>query len=83
MVNSYDDMQGDPMDPGDHPSTNMPQASQHYAGDVLPMPGDRSMGGGHTPAAADYATGRTTDPKILPIGDGALRNWYSSKTKQK
>lgn len=81
MVNSYDDMMGDETDPQDHSAHNMPQATQHYAGDVLPMPGDKSMGGGHTPAAADYATGRATDPKVLPIGNAALSNWYKSKTK--
>lgn len=38
MVNSYDDMMGSEMDPSDHPATSMPQATQHYAGDVVPMP---------------------------------------------
>lgn len=37
MVNSYDEMMGDPMDPGDMASHNVPQATQHYAGDILPL----------------------------------------------
>lgn len=37
MVNSYDDMMGEPSDPEDHPANNMPQATQHYAGDVVPI----------------------------------------------
>lgn len=38
MVNSYDDMAGgEPMNPVDHPSYNIPQATQHYAGDVIPL----------------------------------------------
>lgn len=38
MVSQYDDMQGDETNPREHPATNMPQASQHYAGDVIAMP---------------------------------------------
>lgn len=37
MVNSYDDMMGSETDPSDHPATNVPQATQHYAGDVVPI----------------------------------------------
>jgi hypothetical protein len=32
---SYPD-QGEPMDVKDHPSYNVPQATEHYAGDTLP-----------------------------------------------
>lgn len=37
MSLSYDDMMGDEIDPTDHPANNMPQATQHYAGDVVPL----------------------------------------------
>lgn len=79
MVNSYDDMMGDPQDPSDHPAANMPQATQHYAGDVLPMPGERSMGAGATTQAVDYATGKAKDPKVLPIGNKTLGDWAKRK----
>lgn len=46
------------------------------AGDVLPMPGDRSMGSGQTPAAADYAVGKAQDPKVKSIGMDTLKGWY-------
>lgn len=36
MVNSYDDIMGEPMDVDTHPSRNMPQPTQQYAGDVQP-----------------------------------------------
>lgn len=38
MVSSYDEMQGDAMDTEAHPSHNVPQATQHYAGDVIAFP---------------------------------------------
>lgn len=67
MVNSYDDIMGEPMDVDTHPAHNVPQATQHYAGDVLPMAGERSMGGGEDSRAADYAVGKAKDPKVLPM----------------
>lgn len=88
MVNSYDSMQGDPMDPGDHPNTNMPQATQHFAGDVLPIAGEKSMGGpyskmgGVDPNAAGMATGKQSDPKVLSIGMPTLRNWADRMGKK-
>lgn len=51
MTNSYEDMMGTAMDPGDHPSHNVPQASQHYAGDVLPLRPN-------SPTVNDYAADR-------------------------
>lgn len=81
MVNSYDDMMGSASDPADHPATDMPQATQHYAGDVLPIPGDRSMGTGQTGSAATYATGKERDPKVLSIGMPTLKSWAGRQTK--
>lgn len=75
MAYSYDEMMGGEQDPSGHDSTNMPQASHHYAGDVLPIPGDQSMGPGQDSRAADYALGKKKDPKVLPIGNNTLRNW--------
>lgn len=37
MSNSYDELMGDATDPGDMQVSNVPQATQHYAGDVLPL----------------------------------------------
>lgn len=38
MVNSYDDMMGSPMDPSEHEVANVPQATEHYAGEVSNLP---------------------------------------------
>lgn len=37
MSSQYDDMQGNPVDVQDHPTYDKPTATQHYAGDVLPL----------------------------------------------
>lgn len=37
MATQYDDMQGDEMDAKSHPANNVPQATEHYAGDVQPL----------------------------------------------
>lgn len=79
MVNSYDDIMGEPMDVDTHPAQSMPQATEHYAGDVLPMPGDRSMGSGETSRAVDYATGKAKDPKVKSIGMDVLKGWAGRK----
>lgn len=79
MVNSYEDMMGSEMNPTDHPAHDIPDATQHYAGDVLPIPGERSMGRGETSSAAPYATGASKDPKVLSIGMPTLRGWADRK----
>ena len=78
MAHSYDDMQGDPTDSQDHVATNMPQANQHYAGDVITLPILGQANTGPTPNSAPYAVGKETDPKVKSIGDNALRSWYGS-----
>lgn len=45
------------------------------AGDVLPMPGEKSMGSGQTSSAAGYATGKISDPKVKSIGMDTLKGW--------
>ena len=35
MTGSYDDMMGSPMDVKNHPANTVPNATQHYAGDLL------------------------------------------------
>lgn len=75
MTGSYDEMMGSPSDPADHPATSMPQATQHYAGDVLPMAGEQSMGSGPTTQAADYAVGKKSDPKVLPMPMSTTKGW--------
>lgn len=37
MVSSYDDIMGEPMDVDTHPARQIPEATQSYAGDVLPL----------------------------------------------
>lgn len=87
MVYSYDEMQGDPSDPMDHEADsgfNQPHnpgrvGMTRTAGDVLPMPGERSMGSGETTAAAPYATGANKDPKVISIGMPTLKSWAGRK----
>lgn len=76
---SYEDMMGSPMDPHNHPATDVPQATQHYAGDVLPMPGEKSMGAGNTGDSIDYALGKKSNPKVQSIGAPALKSWADRK----
>lgn len=67
MSGSYEDIMGEPMDVDTHPARQMPPATQSYAGDVLPIAGERSMGGGEDSRAASYATGQAKDPKVIPM----------------
>jgi len=64
MVNSYDDIMGEPMDVSTHPAHNVPNATQHYAGDVVDGP---SGGAGEDSRAVQYAVGNSKDPKVLPM----------------
>lgn len=82
MSIQYDDMQGDAMEVSSHPAHDKPTATQHYAGDVLPMPGERSMGGGPTYDSLDYALGSKSNPKVVPIGNGPLKSWSDSTSKR-
>jgi hypothetical protein len=68
-------MMGTETDPSDHPATSMPNATQHYAGDVIPMPGEKSMGSGLDSRAVDYAIGKKTDPKVVPMPIGTTHGW--------
>lgn len=54
------------MDPSEHESHNIPQATEHYAGDVIPFP--KSGGKGPDPRATPIFTGRIkpNDPKVVP-----------------
>lgn len=58
--------EGSPMDPSEHESHNIPQATEHYAGDVIPFP--KSGGKGPDPRATPIFTGRIkpNDPKVVP-----------------
>lgn len=63
--------QGDVIDHPDHnlPHPMQPRAPQGVgmAGDVLPMPGEKSMGSGQTLKASGYYSGAKTDPKVTPV----------------
>lgn len=63
------------MSQDDHPAYNMPGPTEQYAGDVLPMPGEKSMGSGLDSRAADYAVGKKTDPKVVPMPIDTTRGW--------
>lgn len=80
MSIQYDDMQGSATDVQDHPAHDLPTATQHYAGDVLPMTG--AKGSGSTYDSLDYALGSKSDPKVVPIGNGALKSWAGSTQKR-
>lgn len=51
---------------------------QQMAGDVLPMPGERSMGGGETPNAAGFATGQQSAPNVQSIGTPTPQQWLAN-----
>lgn len=63
------------MDPMDHPAYgghdddhNPGRASgETQVADVVPIPGEQSMGPGPDARAGAYATGQKKDPKIVPI----------------
>lgn len=80
MVSSYDRMMGSELDVDTHPSRNMPQATEHYAGDVVELPAT-GRGGGHQIDAPAYATGAAKDPKVLSIGMPTLKAWSIRKSK--
>lgn len=71
------------MDPMDHDAYSgfnddheKPRASgETKVADVVPIPGEKSMGSGQDSRAADYATGKNKDPKVLPIGMPTLKAW--------
>lgn len=65
------------MNQDDHPAHNLPDPTVQYAGDVLPIPGDQSMGSGQDSRAADYAVGKKTDPKVLPMPMSTTKGWAS------
>lgn len=64
-----------PMAQEDHPAHNIPAATEQYAGDVLPIPGEQSMGSGMDSRAVDYAIGKKTDPKITPMPRSTTNDW--------
>lgn len=68
MVNSYDDMQGTPMDVENHPAYDKPDATQHYAGDVLPLNAPQTGLGG----AANQIRNQGTMRDIASKGSSAV-----------
>lgn len=59
----------------DHPAHDVPDATEQYAGDVLPIAGELSMGSGQDSRAVDYALGKKTDPKVTPMPISKTRDW--------
>ena len=66
-------MMGDETDPQDHPAHNKPTATQHYAGDVISIPG--LQGPGNDSRATEYATGIKKEPPVVSIGRPAIEGW--------
>lgn len=48
--------------------------STKMAGDVIPLAGEKSMGGGPDPRALDYARGIKSDPQVITIPDRQMTN---------
>ncbi len=63
---------------GEAPPAGGAPAMQQMAGDVLPMPGDRSMGPGETAAAVPFATGQQQAPNVQSIGQPTLQQWLAN-----
>jgi len=71
----------------DHPEMRMPEpghspAMKHsveMAGDVIPLPGELSMGKGPTGEAIGYALGTKSDPKVKSIGMDTLKGFYDRR----
>ena len=67
----------------DHPDNILPEPghsptpthSMRMAGDVLPIPGELSMGPGMDERAVDYATGKKSSENIKSIGMKALESF--------
>lgn len=80
MAYSNDELMGEASDPSDHPSTSMPTATQHYAGDVIPISaGPSGPGAGPTVDAVPYATGAKSDPQVKSIGIDTLAKWHTNR----
>lgn len=70
-------------DVANHPDNSLPEPgmqpnmkhSTEMAGDVLPMPGEKSMGTGQGGDSLDYALGRKSSPGVKSIGDKTLGDW--------
>lgn len=75
MSSSYEDIMGTPMDPGDHPAYNKPDATEHHDGsqlaDVVPLhpPGtfSRNTDGGDSVNAVAKGLGMPPPKNILPF----------------
>ncbi len=55
-----------------------PPAMQQMAGDVISLPGEKSMGPGETPDAAGFATGSQSAPNVQSIGTPTLQQWLAN-----
>jgi hypothetical protein len=82
MTGSYEDMMGEETNPQDHPAHNVPQATQHYAGDVLPLPINPGPTAGPTPQSADYAWGNKSSDNVKSIGLDTTKAWLSRAGKR-
>lgn len=80
MSAQYDDMQGAAQDVQDHPAYNKPDATQHYAGDVIPL--SNVANDNYDPRATDYALGKKTDPKVVSIPAQTLQSWATRTSKR-
>lgn len=69
------------MNQDDHPAHSIPDPTEQYAGDVLPIGTDPyskqspSTLGASDASSVDYALGKKSDPKVLSIGRDSLKGW--------
>jgi hypothetical protein len=57
-----------------HESFPRVDSGTKMAGDVIPLAGEKSMGGGPDSSAVDYAAGKKTDPQVIRMPDPQMGN---------
>jgi hypothetical protein len=62
-----------------HESFPRADSGTKMAGDVIPIPGEKSMGPGPTPDAVPYALGQSNDNKVKSIGMDTVKSWYERR----
>lgn len=71
------------MNQDDHPAHNLPDATQQYAGDVLPLPIKGPSLPFGDPQSVGYAVGSKSDDKVKSIGMDTLKDWATRMGQRK
>lgn len=69
------------VDPNGNPMNGA--VPQQMAGDVLRLPIAPNGSTGPTPYSAPYAHGLQADPKVLPIGEDIMRQWFDNTLRKR